>query len=568
MANTKFSQFTTSTSILGADYLVGIFSSDNGKITFDNFKTLLSYQPLNGVLSTLASTTPSTVGLNVLQVATPVGANYLKISNLGTPIFLTASGVLSDIGAQPVSANLTELAGVNPSLPGKNIMRLDAPTVSGYVQVNAGIDSDAFIRTPAQVVTDIGAMPLTYLVASAALFATRMDDSHVPSTLAMQDYVKAVTGSGVKDVSDDTIASAATLNLDSTVGPQVDVLGTTPPTAITLTEGDQKIIRFKGIMTIAQTANVLTPSGAPITTAVNSFATVTGQSGGVALITSYFEATGGGTIADIIGGTIDSVQITNSNIQTEAGGALILVSATDTGSGSTRIKSASTNNAPRILLLNVNNSSRTVSISGDVALAGSLTTVGSFATTITATAASNPTLPAGTGLLSREVGNYSTGAQTPAAATRTYITGSAITIPDSKIKIGTKFSWKFNITKTAAGTAASTYDVCIGTLGTTGDSAILSFTKPAGTAAADEGFVTIEAVVRGPLSASGILVGEFVMYHNLASTGHATVPVVCVNTVSSAFDVTTAGLIAGVCVTSGASDALTVQQVSAQAFNL
>lgn len=537
MANTKFSQFTTSTSILGADYLVGIFSSDNGKITFDNLKTLLSYQPLNGVLSTLAGTTPSTVGLNVLQVATPVGDNYLKISNLGTPIFLTASGVLSDIGAQPVSANLTELSGVNPSLPGKNIMRLDAPTVSGYVQVNAGIDSDAFIRAPAQVVTDIGAMPLTYLVASAALFATRMDDSHVPSTLAMQDYVKAVTGSGPKDTPDDTIASAATLNLDSTSGQQVDILGTTPPTAITLTEGAQKVARFKGILTITPSATIVTPGGIPLVTSVDSYATFTGRDGGITEITNAYDTTGA-QVANISGGTIDGVTITDSTIG--------LHSAFDIG-GTTVLASTSANSSTRHVYFNASYA--------DVTITGPTTTA-------------NVTLPGGQHTLAAEVGNYSTVAQTPAAATRTYIDGSAITVPTSKLKIGTKLSWKFNMTKTAAGTATSTFDICVGTLGTTGDTARLSFTKPAGSAATDEGFVIIEAVVRGPLSASGIMVGEFVMYHNLASTGHMVIPVAAVNTVSSAFDVTTAGLIVGVCITSGASDAITIQQVSAQAFNL
>lgn len=164
--------------------------------------------------------------------------------------------------------------------------------------------------------------------------------------------------------------------------------------------------------------------------------------------------------------------------------------------------------------------------------------------------------------------NYSTNAQTPAATTRTYIIGSALKVPVTKMKIGTMFRWTFNMTKTAAGTAASTFDIAVGTAGTTSDTARVSFTKPAGTAAADEAFVEIVAIVRGPLSASGIMVGEFIMSHNLAATGHATIPVVVVNTVSSAFDVTVASLIVGLCITTGASDAITIQQVTAEALNL
>lgn len=155
---------------------------------------------------------------------------------------------------------------------------------------------------------------------------------------------------------------------------------------------------------------------------------------------------------------------------------------------------------------------------------------------------------------------FSTASQSPAAATRTYITGSAISIPPSKLRIGNIFKWSFNITKTAAGNAASTFDVCVGTAGTTADTARVSFTKPAGTAAADEGWVEITCVVRS-IGATGVMVGEFRMIHNLAATGHATIPCVCVNTVSAAFDMTTDNLIVGVCITSGAADAITIQQV-------
>lgn len=167
-----------------------------------------------------------------------------------------------------------------------------------------------------------------------------------------------------------------------------------------------------------------------------------------------------------------------------------------------------------------------------------------------------------------QVCNYSVASQTITAATLTYITGSKITVPVGKLRIGTILRWKFNITKTAAGTALSTYAVYVGTNGTTADTARLSFTKPAGTGVIDEGFIEITVIVRGPLSASGIIVGEFVLSHNLAATGHAVIPNVVVNVVSSAFDVTVANLFVGICVTTGASDAITIQQVVAEAVNL
>jgi hypothetical protein len=163
--------------------------------------------------------------------------------------------------------------------------------------------------------------------------------------------------------------------------------------------------------------------------------------------------------------------------------------------------------------------------------------------------------------------NFSTTSQAPTAATPTYITGSNIAIPAGSLQVGSMFRWTISMTKTAAGIAASTFDICFGTAGTTADTARVSFTKPAGTAAADEGLVTITAICRGPVGASGVVVGTFNLTHNLSATGHATVPSVNVVTVSSAFDITTPTNI-GVCLTSGASDAITIQLVTAEAWNV
>jgi len=164
--------------------------------------------------------------------------------------------------------------------------------------------------------------------------------------------------------------------------------------------------------------------------------------------------------------------------------------------------------------------------------------------------------------------NFSTASQAPAATTRTYITGSKITIPKGKLQIGTCFRWMFSLTKTGAGTATSTIDIAVGTAGTTADAARVSFTKPAGTAVIDEAWFEVTCICRGPLSASGVFAGQLVMTHNLQTTGHAAIPCVVVNTISGAFDVTTADLFVGLCITSGASDAVTLQVVTAEAWNI
>lgn len=149
------------------------------------------------------------------------------------------------------------------------------------------------------------------------------------------------------------------------------------------------------------------------------------------------------------------------------------------------------------------------------------------------------------------------------AATLTYLVGSALKIPGG-LKAGMRFRWRFNLAKTGAGTATSTFAVAVGAAGTTADTARVSFTKPAGTAVADEGVVTIDCVVRAVSATVGKLVGEFVLVHNLAATGHAQIPVVAVNTISANFDNDDNDLYVGLVATTGAADVCTIEYLDAE----
>lgn len=160
----------------------------------------------------------------------------------------------------------------------------------------------------------------------------------------------------------------------------------------------------------------------------------------------------------------------------------------------------------------------------------------------------------------------SVASQSPAATTRTYITGTQVALGSKKLQVGSAFRWRFNITKTGAGTATSTIDVAFGTAGTTADTARLSFTKPAGTAVIDEGIVQIDCVIRSIDAATGTAVAEIEVGHNLATTGHMAQQQFIANVVSSSFD-TTAPTFVGVCLTSGASDAITIQEVITEVWD-
>lgn len=165
------------------------------------------------------------------------------------------------------------------------------------------------------------------------------------------------------------------------------------------------------------------------------------------------------------------------------------------------------------------------------------------------------------------VKNQSQTQQAVVATTRTYLAGSALKIPGG-LKVGTKFRWRFNMAKTGAGLATSALAVAVGAAGTTADTDRVSFTKPAGTAVADEGVVTVDCVVRAVSATLGKFVGELVLVHNLAATGHATIPVVVVNTISGNFDNTANDLYVGLTLTTGAADAITIEYLEAEASNI
>ncbi len=83
------------------------------------------------------------------------------------------------------------------------------------------------------------------------------------------------------------IPSAATLNLETATGNLVDVTGTTTITAITLSEGHERTVRFTGALTLTNGASLVLPGGANITTAAGDVAVFRGYAGGVVRCVGY-----------------------------------------------------------------------------------------------------------------------------------------------------------------------------------------------------------------------------------------------------------------------------------------
>lgn len=156
--------------------------------------------------------------------------------------------------------------------------------------------------------------------------------------------------------------------------------------------------------------------------------------------------------------------------------------------------------------------------------------------------------------------NITTSAQTPTAGTRTYVLGTSL--PAGKLLAGTFYKWTIAMSKTAAGVGTTVWDICFGTNGTTADTARCSFTGPIETAAIDTAIVEIDALVRS-VSATGTVEADLRIASNLVTTGFKNFAGLVT---SATFDTTVVGTIAGVCITPGASDVITIQLATAQAY--
>lgn len=165
--------------------------------------------------------------------------------------------------------------------------------------------------------------------------------------------------------------------------------------------------------------------------------------------------------------------------------------------------------------------------------------------------------------------NFSTANQTGFAAD-TYLAGSSILIPRGGVRAGSMYYLRFDMVKTAAGTAAAVLTIRYGTAGSVADAARLTFTFGAGTAAIDTGFFEIWAHWRNA-GASSVLVGVASCSHALAATGLISTGasgVGILNATSSAFDSAPTDSIIGASFNGGASFAGTNVLVQSEAVNL
>lgn len=148
--------------------------------------------------------------------------------------------------------------------------------------------------------------------------------------------------------------------------------------------------------------------------------------------------------------------------------------------------------------------------------------------------------------------------QAIAAATLTLITGSLTAMPPQGFQVGGAFRWTIKGAGGAAGTAANTFVVRIGTTGTSADAAVATFTTAVGTAAASTFSVDIAFTIR-TLGAAATAAALCTILNSTAA-GFVNTFVSVIPGTMATFNTTTAQQFMSVSLLTGAAKTATITQ--------
>lgn len=164
--------------------------------------------------------------------------------------------------------------------------------------------------------------------------------------------------------------------------------------------------------------------------------------------------------------------------------------------------------------------------------------------------------------------NASTASVSAGYASDTYLAGSGILIPTQRPRVGTRYRWTFDMTKTAAGTATPIITLRYGTNGgTTADGSLGTMTFSAGTAATDTGVFVVEAQYRSIGSGTSAVLAVTARLVSQPTTGLSSL-IHAVSLVTSGHDSTTANTTIGLSFNGGTSFSGTNTQVQAEMANI
>lgn len=187
-----------------------------------------------------------------------------------------------------------------------------APGATGpaaWLPPAAWLTATAYVAgPPASVVTQGGETYVCLISHTSGVFATDLgagkwikvsakgaDGAGTGDMLAANNLSDVSDKKASKDnisIHGSDVASASTVNLETATGDLIDVTGTTAITAVTLSEGHERTVRFTGILTLTNGASLILPGGANITTAAGDYAIFRGYGSSVVRCVDYVKKSG------------------------------------------------------------------------------------------------------------------------------------------------------------------------------------------------------------------------------------------------------------------------------------
>lgn len=160
------------------------------------------------------------------------------------------------------------------------------------------------------VITDLSAVAASNGPNGATEAPSVLDDyQRALSGILRTLYDSILAGTVVQQSAD--IVSAATLNLDSATGNVVDVTGSTGITAVTLTQGRWRLVRFTGAPTITNGASLVLPGAVNYAVTAGDYAVFVGYAAGVVRVA--FSNTRFGAISATTGAFSSTLSVTGAS---------------------------------------------------------------------------------------------------------------------------------------------------------------------------------------------------------------------------------------------------------------
>ena len=278
---------------LGSHYTVSGAGSDTGKVTF-------IVAPDNGAEVRIERFTPLTQTVDLTN-----GGAFNPTTISGELDKLTRVSQDSDRRIdRAIEISLTDLAnGVNPVLPVAEASKLIGwdGTATGLQNTNAAsfglsIGSVTTGSAGSSASATIGgtatAAVLNLTIPRGDQGASGGGTGDVVAAQNLNDLASKKTAFDNLSIHGADVASAATIDLDAATGNLVDVTGTTTITAVTLSNGRWRRVRFTGALTLTHGANLVLPGAANIITAAGDYAEFSGYAAGVVRCSNYERANG------------------------------------------------------------------------------------------------------------------------------------------------------------------------------------------------------------------------------------------------------------------------------------